>query len=92
MRGMKARERNGKDDELGDETSTAFPLSPSPFFSSHSGDVPSGVQPSVEMANLTHFRTMDFKEHAMEKPEGEMVKRSDRMEDGLTDLAISLIY
>lgn len=49
------------------------------------------MEPCVEMSNLTHGRTMDFKVHAIEKPEGEMVKRSDRREDGLTDLAVSLL-
>lgn len=57
MRGLKARETNGKDDELGDETPPAFPLFS--FFSSPSGEVPTGVQPCAEMANLTHVRTMD---------------------------------
>lgn len=48
------------------------------FFPSPIGEVPTGVQPCVETANLTHVRTMDFKEHVMEKPEGEMMKRNDR--------------
>lgn len=59
MRRMKARGTNGKDDELGDETLPAFPLFP--FFSLLSvGEVPTGAQPCVEMANLTHIGTTDF--------------------------------
>lgn len=32
-------------------------------FTSPGGEVPTGVQPCVEMANLSHGRTMNFKEH-----------------------------